>query len=312
MPIAVHFRGPMLFVTQQDSGPEADDTIDRVIIPDAAAAGVHDDGSVACPHNARMLVLRPGEPPKYIDLRGSSIRIAADGESGAPAVDETFLLVPPLHRMTNPNGAKDAAVRHRPLKQAGEAHIAFDGGRMTGDSDMIDDEGLELPEHLNAIAEEAAVCSMPVWTSNSDTGSITGNSPSGPIEIALDPSVDVYVYHWDTEEPTADDLRDRPDIPVFQDNDFKWVYRLLDPPGHSDWKKWLATDPYFPAPRSLGYLEVPNKVPGQCIADLAGQQNLVSKAKKAHHFMALAEPTPPSSPVSTCDSSRIRGLTLNN
>lgn len=309
MPISVHFRGPMLFVTQDDSGPEANDKIDRIIIPDAGNKGVHDDGSAACPHNAKMLVLRPNASAEYIDLRGATITIAATGESGAPRVDDRFLLVPPLHAMTNPAKLATASVRHRAVKQPGEARIDLVGGRMTGDADMID-EGLELPEHLTGMAAPASVCAMPVWTSPSQTGKISGSSPAGDINVALDSSVDVYVFHWDTEEPTVDQLRDTPDIGPFQDNDFKWIYRLLDPPGHGDWKAWLATDPYFPAPRSVGYLQAPNKIPGQCIADLIADQESLAAAKTNRAF--LIEPSPPSSPVSTCDPSRIRGLKLAN
>lgn len=314
MPIAVHFRGPMLFVTEDDSGPEGNDTVDRVIIPDAADKSVHDDGSVACPHHARMLVRRPNHDDDYIDLRGATITIEAANESHAPRVDATFLLVPPLHRMTNPDNAAGAAVRHRPVKQPGETSIGFEGGRMTGDPQMIDDQGLELPEHLNGTAVETSVCSMPMWTSQSASGRITGSSPAGPIDIALDPSVEVYIFHWDTDRPTPTELRERlSDLLPFQDNDFKWVYRLLDPPDGDDWKKWLATDPYFPAPRSVGYLQAPNKVPGQCIADLAVQIPLFAKATAKAGIMTSAKPMPsgpPSSPVSTCDSSRIRGLKL--
>ena len=316
MPIAVHFRGPMLFVTEDDSGPEGKDTVDRVIIPDAAAKSVHDDGSVACPHNARMLVRRPNHADEYIDLRGASITIKAANESHAPRVDGTFLLVPPLHRMTNPDNAASAAVRHRPVKQPGETTISFEGGRMTGDPKMIDDQGLELPEHLNGVAVETSVCSMPMWTSQSATGSITGMSPAGPIDVALDASTEVYIFHWDSDRPTPDQLRERlTDLLPFQDNDFKWVYSLLSPPAGADWKKWLATDPYFPAPRSVGYLQAPIKEAALCLADLAVGKTTFSKNAKTMGAASLHEVKAagtPSSPVSTCDSSRIRGLKLMN
>jgi hypothetical protein len=288
MAITVSFRGPMLFDTDSADGDETKDVVDPVIIPDATDPGLHHDNTVAKVHNAGLLVIRPGEMNTFHSLRGRTVTISGHGETGAPGVDSDFLSVPPIHEMTNPEGTKgDDRVRRRATQSAGglPAVITLRGGKLSGK--LITENGIEMPVHLDE-PRPRRLTSMPVWDSQATSVKIVleGNGePAG--EIELTGSDEAFVYNWDIGFPTRSDLVEPLDPTSleepFQDDDFKWVYRLLEPPG-GDWTEWLDSDEFLPAPRSVGF-------------------DPTASGSETDDTLS-----PPNPPTSTCDCARCRGM----
>jgi hypothetical protein len=276
-----------------------------VIIPDATSKGEHGDKSMATTHVIGLLVRRPNAADVHIPIAGKRVRIVADGESERPTVTTSFLFVPPLHTMTNPDGTPPAAqVRRRKDEAAVSVNIEMTGGSMLGE--LITHSGIELPVHLNP-PMAVPLASMPLWQSSAASGRI--EIDGGPA-IALDASVQAFIYNWDEASPSADELTKTIELPsIFQDHDFKWVYALLDPPANMTWEEWLGSDPFLPAPRSIHYLA--NAEP-QAIGAAKGfldlSKKLMANAMVASPASPITELTPPVPHPSTgtCDSARWR------
>jgi hypothetical protein len=271
MSIKVFFRGPMLFVSDVAAPDEADDVVNRVLIPDATSDSDHEDGSVGVPHTAGLLLVEKGKPNTHIALAGRSIEIAADAENHLPKGDSKFRGVPPVHEMTNPKRTNGGSMQRLKNPATAPIEITFKGGSMSGEMEVT---GMELTLH-DAAARQWDLTAMPLWESEKATGRITlkgGEGGGGVIELGAD--VEVYIYNWDVGLPSKKSLRATMDFTnETTDDDFKWIYTLLKP-GAQTWKEWLKTDPQLPAPR-------------------------VKKNSKAFGF------TP-----ATCNSARIRGTAV--
>lgn len=296
MAISVRFRGPMLFVTDQAAANEADDVVNRVIIPDASGLGFHADASEAVPHTTALFVSCPHQPRRIIPLAGKSVRIAAAGEHDLPLMDSRFRLVPPLHEMTNPEGTPPTEeLRLSATMPDGHVAVTITGGRMSGE--LITKAGIELPQRRRPTALRRALCSMPVWTSASAVGTIEiTDGDSGREVVNLDSTVDAFIYNWDVGEAIPDSLVQPIVLPEsFQDHDFKWVYQMLSLPAAMTWDEWRGPDRYLPAPRSVDFL-------------LHADQDLTPAAAGAIALAnaIVAKMTPPNPSTGTCDSARWR------
>jgi hypothetical protein len=83
VPITVHFRGPMLFVSRENL-----DTVEKIIIPDARKARCHEDRTTAESHVAALLIMEGNNEKKRISLNGKHrLTIRADGLAGKPTTD---------------------------------------------------------------------------------------------------------------------------------------------------------------------------------------------------------------------------------
>lgn len=247
MPITVSFRGPMLFVTDDASGPELKDVVNRVVIPDSTAADKHADGTEAKPHSAGLLLIEPNRPQVYIPLGGRQVEILADGEIGAPTVDEEFLGVPPIHEMVGASRGTPLQLKDR--LDDGRTTVVFAGGAMSGE--MKIEKRMELARYKTD-AIPWPVTAMPVWKTNSSKATVRlsgGNYADEVIQVG--PETAIYLYNWDVPFPTAEMLRARvePSKGVV-DDDFKWVYNLLEPVNRT-WKDWLEGGAELPAPRVI-------------------------------------------------------------
>lgn len=246
MPIKVHFRGPMLFVTDSESG----DVVDRILIPDSTSLRKHPDGSEAIPHDAGLLLIDGDKTEVYVPLAGRTITIAATGEKGRPKITRDFLGVPPLNEMTNSSEAtsQSAPMRLRNAPDAEPTTIEITGGRMSGEM-KIDRTKVELLRH-NARPLPWEITTMPTWESDAAQGTITLKGGHRKDEtIDLGPGVSVYIYNWDIPFPRQDQLTAmRTETDEITDLDFKFVYTLLKPDKQT-WQEWLGGAGQLPSPR---------------------------------------------------------------
>jgi hypothetical protein len=243
MTIAVHFRGPTLFVTRKD-------TLDRVLIPDGLRTNRHPDNDVAKPHHAGLLVLRgSGGQVGRFSLRGKTITLR-DRIAGPCALDPTFNDTVPVDRLTNgPNKAK-----HLRLIRADEpdyrervaAEVRFEGGTVR----TVDPGPRELEYHFPTTFNpdplpKQRIPFLTTWYTDAPNARIEIGDLRGIdelIEITLEPDESAYIYNHDKPKPTEKEMiGDR--IPCkpktsLMDRDFKWLYHLLKPP-NGDWGKWL-------------------------------------------------------------------------
>jgi hypothetical protein len=245
MPIKVHFRGPMLFVTDSQSS----DVVDRILIPDSTALRKHPDGSDAIPHDAGLLLI-DGRREVYMPLAGRKVTIDATGEKGRPKITADFLGVPPLTEMTNSSEATPPSVpmRRRSAPDGEPTTVEITGGRMSGEM-KIDKTKVELLRH-NAPPLPWEITTMPTWVSDATKGTITltgGHRKDETIELG--PGVSVYIYNWDIPFPRQDQLTAmRTETDEITDLDFKFVYTLLKPTGQT-WQEWLGGAGQLPSPR---------------------------------------------------------------
>jgi hypothetical protein len=254
MPIQVRFRGPMLFISENDAGDPANDVVDEVIIPDSVASGKHPDGTYARSHFAGLLIVRSDGSRTIRLLRGGTLTISDGVGATAPGVDADFLRLVPLNEMVNPQGTAASNRVTRKPPGAMDTKITIQGGRMSGME--VGDVTMEVPRHLSSPMTPAKLPLIAVWQSDATAGSVSGTDTNGQgFTEQIDPQLDVFIFNFDTADPTALDLEQMGggSEHLAQDNDFKWLYELLAPPPGQTWSGWIGPDRFLPAPRVLGF-----------------------------------------------------------
>lgn len=261
MTIAVHFRGPTLFVTRGA-------TLDRVLIPDGRRTifknGVpdkHPDNDKTKRHYAGLLVLRGsgGEVGRF-SLHGKLVTVS-DGTAAACALDPSFNRTVPVHELTN---GPDPA-RHLRLIRADDdddywervaARVRLWGGTMRTVDPGPREFEFRFPATFNPRPPRPRrIPLLTTWHTEAPKVQIAIRDVRGiadPIEVALEPDESAYIYNHDKPRPSEREMiGDRtPCKPgaELEDHDFRWLYQLLDPP-KGDWDDWLKGEK-LPVPQT--------------------------------------------------------------
>lgn len=265
----------MLYVSKVAAVSESQDRVDEIVIPDARGSDKHADGSGQVAHVCQMLVMVHGKPDRTSPLFGMTVSIIAANEAGTPGVGHGFAAIPPLHDMVNAAGLGGVKRNFDASRVA--CTITMTGGTVTADVPSFE---VELPRHgATAPHPKGTIPIVGTWTSNvGKTGVLLVKNNKGELvdHVDLVPATEVYIYNWDVDwnDPTKSQLTQPGNKPTkpYQDDDFKWIYQLLDPTLPMTWKEWLPTGTYFPAPRSINFSATPNK-PAPSMGSLTGSCN---------------------------------------
>lgn len=257
---SVVFRGPGLFM-------QGEGTIDHVLLPDARNGGKHVDTSRAKSHHAGLLVQAADRSVRArYSLHDRRVVVRDIGQGGACGFDASFgpERVVPLSRLTN--GA-DASQWPKVIDEQNTpdfwarvaAKVTFDGGDVSGEnpSKLV----FHFPtDHSGTDPGPRQVPLLAVWRPRSTQGvKIEVKHRNGEVveTVALATGERAWIFNYDKKVPDPKDMENPPDACAnnepgspLEDHDFKWLFRLLDPP-QGNWAKWLKKgDGWFPAPRS--------------------------------------------------------------
>jgi hypothetical protein len=228
-----------------------------------------------------MLLMAPGQDDRRIGLSGTTVDISADHEDGRPTTGPGFADIPSLDDMLNSH-PPGGVTRNLDPSRVG-CRITLTGGALSAEVPAF---LVELPRHNNPTSHPQGI--IPIvgtWTSTTaESGRLIVRRDGVVAEsIDLTPATNIYIYNWDEvwNDPTEKQLTNPGEEPktAFQDDDFKWLYQLLDPPSGMTWAQWLPSGTYFPAPRSIGF---------------AGIQTIVA--------------APHGSPTGSCNAARMRQI----
>lgn len=242
MPITVFFRGPMLFLCDRDMSE-----LTRIIIPDTTEPGCHVDRTPRRPHHAGILTSEQGSNESHRLLSNArGVRIVADGETGAPKVDQSFKSLVCLNEMAE---TSEAYKLRRAQLPSGCIEVELFGGTMFSDPSI--GETLEVPHHKGAPSPLRFIPSFALWRSDSaETGYIhIDGRPGQPLQKG----VETYVYLWDDPSPSSAALKKPVVEKEFEDLDMKWTYSLFEPATQPTWAEWLGNDT-LPVPRTKGFI----------------------------------------------------------
>jgi hypothetical protein len=273
MPIEVIFRGPMLFVYSGRT-----DKLSRIVIPDGqrtlvaadGTLGRHPDDSVTRTHYARMLIVTPGAKPRYIDLRSKSVRLgdANDTAKMGPEFGESFVA---LNRIINRAKAPlhDRATLIARTDSRYATNVACEMFLQGGDLSLGQASALNYyfePIFSGDLPDSGPIPIFLKWTPDVaqlrivltyvDTFSDDPTPTLGQETITLDEHSKVFIFNFDKACPEENDVLSN-DINCttegaeIEDEDFKWLYQLVDPPrSKGSFEKWLA-DSLFPRKKRL-------------------------------------------------------------
>jgi len=282
MTIAVHFRGPSLFVTHGGK-------LDRVLIPDARK-GVpdrHPDGDVAKRHYAGLLVLRgSGAEVGRFSLHGKIVTVS-DGTAVSCDLDPTFNRTVPLDELANgPDPAKHLRLIRADTNddywERVAARIRIQGGTLSTVEPASKEFVFHFPKAFNPKPPpEQRIPLLTTWHTEAPRARIEIRDVRGvaePIDIALEPDESAYIYNHDKPKPSeremiGDRIPCKPKEPLV-DHDFKWLYQLVDPPD-GDWAEWLGEEK-LPAPLTECPPLPKGAAPSGTGADIAPKQPDVS------------------------------------
>jgi hypothetical protein len=277
MSVEVIFRGPMLFRRKEKDPPkvpEPDDkgrvfTLDGIWVPDGEDTTIteHPDTTSARRHYSRMIVFDAvGNPAVRLDLRETRVTISDefDGDCNVlPSFDE----LPDFNKVLGSTAAKrpdlisekDADFNDRVTTQ-----VELKGGAIGA----VSASGQEWvpPIHPEGAALEPTLLAFQAsWKSQSATArlKVHDRNDNTWTEIILDAArPKAFLYNFDTEWPTLGELGGNEEPQrrgTVIDEDFKWLYRLFNPPGGgggtpaqeaAKWRKWLGPRKSLPAPEA--------------------------------------------------------------
>lgn len=248
MSVAVHFRGPILFVH--------DDTeLIDARIPDCRGGGTHADGTTAVKHYVGVLVKRPGQPDDWrvISAKGT-LSIVDSGSTGRAKLGSTFAYKVRFGEIVDAkNGKGNLAIKLNPdtTDKALLTQILFTGG--TVHSDNFTPSAIEIPYRRGGNTDVAPIPLLTSWVAKA---SVTITGAGLPITLSATGEI-AYVFNWELQRPTDQHLRDpmrsTTGMGTRAELDFKWLYRLLAVP--TTLKDWLTatTLAELPAPQSTVY-----------------------------------------------------------
>lgn len=277
MAIEVIFRGPMLFVYSGRTN-----RLSRIVIPDGQrtlvddeqTSGRHPDHTTTRTHYACMLIVTPGGKRRYVDLTGKSVRFgdAADPATMEPAFGRSFVS---LNRIINrPNASpEDKATLIARSDSQYATNVACEMFLRGGDVRFGQASALNYyfePVFSGDLPDPGPVPIFLEWTPNVaqlridltyvDSFTDVPTPTLGQETITVDEASKIFVFNFDVVRPVEKDVLSN-DVNCttvgaeIEDEDFKWLYQLVDPP-HSKrtFKKWLADSPFpkkrLPAPLS--------------------------------------------------------------
>jgi hypothetical protein len=283
MDFTIHFRGVAMLVAKGET------SVTEILFPNAETEPPpngdpgdlkadgrivgrnmkHADGSAANPHFAGAMIVGPGLERTYRKLAGRIVKPV--GTSGSPPTppSDFFEQIPPLAKVITNAGSRLKLLD--PTLTANHKRIAtrfiLDTGNIAPVMPGSNGTWL-LAGGLHGPSVKTRQFSLgATWTVTADEPlrfdvlGLDGN-PIGDKRIELDADHrEVYFFNLDVGLPTDGDLAEEtlPSTPGLVDDDFKWVYALLDgPSGPIDWKIWLRSA-RFPAPQLVGLPESKGK-----------------------------------------------------
>lgn len=250
MPINIDFRGVMLFqCVKADGGP-----LDRILLPNGDTdsswpqEGKHPDGSNARTHFAGLVLERKGALDViHVPLKDTTVEIVVDGATDGPRVNLSGL--PKLRPATY---GKGGGVNPR----LATALITVRGGRLFG-FPSLDPTKFKSKSFVNepvdfhgARLEAETSAKIVIQKHNHE-----------PLTLEINPGDEVAVYNYEDRYPSMDDLRHMGRCKyndVTRDDDFVWLYSLLD--------AWNKNDYDHPAPMVICKTN-PSPPPGKIIVD---------------------------------------------
>jgi hypothetical protein len=248
MATTVKFRGPMLF----DTAATNPRTLERVLVPDAElkAPSYHVDRTAAARHFAGIL-MRTVAGEVRLPLHGTTLRVVADDDSGAceyassdanglPSIDE--LTAGHLQLIA------DATLLQSRLSSV----VKCEGGRIGGDKAS----GKQFHFHNTFRSDAPNKKNIPLtmaWAPRGNGGATVHVTRKGiTTTYRLADGSTSYIYNFDDDDPSEAALEREgaedgaQDERLFVDQDFKWVYFLMEPRKGS-WDDFLM-DERLPAP----------------------------------------------------------------
>ena len=233
MAIELRFRGPCLFVVEQNR-------IHSVALPHAApgvipregTAGKHLDGSPAHPHHPGLLILdvKGKERHRVEPLRGSVV--VRDGQAHKPPVAK-FTDVVGLDRVNNNGSATDLRLVSFDDFDHVAATIVFRGGKLEGH--RISSHRWTVNDRFNPTHphKDSPLVLTQTWTTNQAAVNIDiVDLGGGTIPLVLADGEVAYLYNFDVEFPSQEQLDADEACTVgtpLDDVDFNWLYQLVEP-----------------------------------------------------------------------------------
>ena len=246
MPIRVCFRGPMLILT---GGPY----VDKILLPNAEILGKYPDQSMATlEHYAGMFLIKAGNKIAPFSIANTNLSIS-DGSVARCDRDDSLNLLVPLDELVN-GGADE---RLKPVNSNSPrvtSVVTFKGGKLIARTDSANT--YEFPRTFNPGAPAArAVRLIAEWATTATSAHLSLTTRDGAqgktFDLAEGDTAYVYNFHnLNTDEREFEIAANKckgSTTPV-EDEDFKWLFWLLDTPTDG-WEKWrknrLLPTPYF-------------------------------------------------------------------
>jgi hypothetical protein len=215
----------------------------------------HADTTPAPTHFAGALLVRNDGTNIYRRLTGLKVTVGTGANPAAPR-DNLLTELPSLRpAVSNPNFTLELLTNREDRRRIATRFMLY-GGEMRPENPALNDWQIDASKHGTKVGPHTFSLGA-VWTPLAGTTTVTlevtrldGTAREDPIVLGsgLTECTEVYFYNYDSGLPTVDELNEPegsdPDFVV--DHDFKWVYRLFDPPttGPKPWKKWLGRDKF--------------------------------------------------------------------
>lgn len=266
MSAKVHFRGPILFVHNGD-------TLMDVRIPDCRSGGKHADKSHAEPHWVGLLHLRGGTELKTpVVVYQSHLEISANGATAEAKLVNAYAEKVSLNKLVSAQNAQGKGIKLAPRNASG-VHTVVDINGGTVDAGNFTDD-VEIPYQLGSDARYARIPLITTWEGDAPV-TIKGLAT----DIILNDGDELFIYNWERTPIDRRELEAQMESATANmrdEDDFKWLYQLLETP--SGLEQWLAdvSMTYLPSPHS-------------------------TIDESSHAAAAIAEMTPPYPPNSACD-----------
>jgi hypothetical protein len=240
MQAKVHFRGPILFVYKNDN------LID-VRIPDCRAGGTHVDGSHAEAHWVGLLHLRGGLPiPAPVVVLQSHLEISAKGATASAKLVGDFSTKVSFNKLVSAQGANGKGVKLGQRNAVG-VHTVIDIRGGTIDARNHTDP-VEIPYQLGSDMKTAGIPLVTTWTG--DTPVVIKGLAT---DVILNDGDELFIYNWERTPIDRTELEspmNSATTAMRDEDDFKWLYLLLETP--SGLRHWLSAigKATLPAPHS--------------------------------------------------------------
>ena len=270
MPITVHFRGVGLIVADKkkklitevlfpraDANPPNGHQVE-VRDPDGNIVGKvwkHADDTVANPHWAGALLVNSDGSSENVLLMDRRVVLRGPAGPGAKYEPAAFLIPELDEIITRTDTRKKLKLRKGRTASEISTTFAIQTGTFEPSQPSVDEWHFDSKSGRD---QEKPYFLEATWTI--DASSIEFDvHPLGagkPTRLVVDK--EVYFYNFDKPDPTvAELLADRDSNAGDEDNDFKWIYKVLkqDTLGFPTYIEWLEKDK-FPAPKAFRMVSV--------------------------------------------------------